>query len=140
MSGFRTHFRPFAGTAQSRKSALLRVLSVCGNWSTCFFYLSYGGQEGSHRLDLLSSARSVYDQGLNPVCRSLGRYLGRLSWSVSDQVVTDRLCLNRYFPLPNPETGSMIPCSAISFKSSEALDAFISSTRMTSDRPKIVWP
>ena len=47
-------------------------------------------------------------------------------------------CLNRYFPLPNPETGSMIPCSAISFKSSEALDAFISSMRMISDRPKIV--
>ena len=60
--------------------------------------------------------------------------------AVSDQVVADRLRLNRYFPLPNPETGSMIPCSAISLKSSEALDAFISSTRMTSDRPKIVWP
>nr|DAO85933.1 MAG TPA: hypothetical protein [Caudoviricetes sp.] len=36
MSEFRTHFRPFAETAQSRKSALLQVLSVCGNWSTCF--------------------------------------------------------------------------------------------------------
>ena len=29
----------------------------------------YGGLEGGHRLDLLSSAQSVYDQGLNPVCR-----------------------------------------------------------------------
>lgn len=36
MPGFRTHFRPFAGTSLSRKSALLQVLSVCGSWSTCF--------------------------------------------------------------------------------------------------------
>ena len=36
MSGFRTHFRPFAGTALSRKSTFLHLLSVCGNWSTCF--------------------------------------------------------------------------------------------------------
>lgn len=36
MSGFREHFRLFAGTALSRKSVLLQVLSVCGNWSTCF--------------------------------------------------------------------------------------------------------
>lgn len=36
MSGFRTHFRPFAGTALSRKSTFLHPLSVCGNWSTCF--------------------------------------------------------------------------------------------------------
>ena len=35
MSGFRTHFRPFAGTALSRKSTFLHLLSVCGNWSTC---------------------------------------------------------------------------------------------------------
>ena len=34
-----------------------------------FFYLSYGGHERGHRLDLLSSAQSVYDQGLGPVCR-----------------------------------------------------------------------
>lgn len=57
MSGFRTHFRPFAGTALSRKSTFLH---------------------------LLSSAQSIYDQGLDPVCRSLGR----LSWSVSDWVVS----------------------------------------------------
>ncbi len=36
MFGFRTYFRSFAGTAQSRKSVLLQVLSVCGNLSTCF--------------------------------------------------------------------------------------------------------
>lgn len=36
MSGFRTYFRSFAGTAQSRKSVLLQVLSVCGNLSTYF--------------------------------------------------------------------------------------------------------
>ena len=36
MSGFRIHFRPFAGTALSRKSVLLQVLSVCGNLSTYF--------------------------------------------------------------------------------------------------------
>ena len=61
-------------------------------------------------------------------------YLGRSAI----KLLLTYCCLNQYFPLPNPETGSVIPCSAISFKSSEALDAFISSTRMTSDRPKIV--
>ena len=44
MSGFRTHFRSFAGTAISRKSALLQVLSVCGNWSTCFSTYNTAGR------------------------------------------------------------------------------------------------
>jgi hypothetical protein len=39
MSGFWTHFRPFAGTAQSRKVAFLQALGVCGNLSKGFFYL-----------------------------------------------------------------------------------------------------
>ena len=81
MSGFHTHFRSFAGNAQSQKTALLQVLSVCGNLPTCFFYLSYGGQEGGHRLDLLSSAQSVYDQGRGQSAANLVgilvAYLGR---------------------------------------------------------------
>ena len=44
----------------------------------------------------------------------------------------------RYLPFPCPDTGSMIPCSAISFKRSEALDDLMSITFITSDRPKII--
>ena len=43
-----------------------------------------------------------------------------------------------YFPFPCPDTGSMIPRSAISFKRSDALDSFISITPITSDLPKIL--
>ena len=44
MSGFRTHFRPFAGTALNRKSTFLHLLSVCGNWSTCFSTYNTAGR------------------------------------------------------------------------------------------------
>ena len=46
--------------------------------------------------------------------------------------------LNRYFPLPKPETDSIISFSAIFFNSSDALDLFISSARITSALPKII--
>lgn len=36
--------------------------------------------------------------------------------------------INRYLPLQKPETGAMILCPDIFFKSSDALEAFISST------------
>lgn len=47
--------------------------------------------------------------------------------------------LKRYFPLPCPKTGSMIPCPASSLIRSEALDGLRSITFIKSERPKIAW-
>lgn len=49
-------------------------------------------------------------------------------------------CRKRYLPFPCPVTGSMTPCSTISFRRSEALDTLRSIAFITSDRPKIVCP
>lgn len=68
MSGFWPQFRSLAGIAQSRKSAFLQLLSVY-RYIQVLFPPIIRRAGGSHRLDLLSSAQSVYDQGLNPVCR-----------------------------------------------------------------------
>ena len=48
--------------------------------------------------------------------------------------------LNRYIPFHCPDTSSIIPFSSISFKRSDALNAFMLITYITSDLLKIVCP
>lgn len=62
MSGSRAHFRSFAGTALSRKSALLQVLSVCGNLSTCFSTYNTAGNTAGRREAIVSTCSPLLDR------------------------------------------------------------------------------
>ena len=60
---------------------------------------------------------------------SLNHYIW--DWRVCQVVfvgMAEGLCLNLYLPFPCPETGSIIPCSAISRRSAELLVGFNPST------------
>ena len=119
MSGFRTHFRSFAGTALSRKSALLQVLSVCCNWSTCFSTYNTAGRRES----IFSTCSPLHDRFVIKVSTQyavnlvgiLVAYLGRSAimllltdcCQLLHQLLhTGFFCLRQFLPKCHPQQAS----------------------------------